>query len=133
MAEAPDKERIDGFRLYRSVAAAMLRYRGALRDAAVARHLEESLGGGGEPATDEIAIDKERTQIEIWQSPLRALALPPAKRVKWLTRKEQHWLLNYLGGPAEEGEESAGFDGETELDPGRKASSVMSVSISHSG
>ena len=51
-AEASETERIEGFRLYRTVAAAMLRYRQALRDAMAERHLEEALGRGLEPAND---------------------------------------------------------------------------------
>ena len=51
-AEASEAERIEGFRLFRTVAAAMLRYRQALRDAIVERHLEEALGRGLEPAND---------------------------------------------------------------------------------
>jgi hypothetical protein len=116
MAESPDDERIDGFRLYRSVAAAMLRYRSALRDAAAARHLEDALARGLEPANDEPAIDDGHTRIEPWRSPLRALALPPASRVKWLTAKEQRALLNYLGGPADDAEDDEGFNNENGTD-----------------
>jgi len=115
VAEAPDDERIDGFRLYRSVASAMLRYRYALRDATAAKHLEDALGRGLEPANDELGTDQGETRLEPWLSPLRALALPPANRVKWLTRKEQHVLLNYLGGPAEE-EAGEISESETERD-----------------
>jgi hypothetical protein len=97
--EAAEEERVDGFKLYRSAAAAMLRYRGALRDAAAARHLEQSIGEGLE--NTDIAIDQVEASSESWQSPLRALMLPPANAIKWLNRKEQHGLLNYLGGPAD--------------------------------
>jgi hypothetical protein len=100
MADASDNERIDGFRLYRSTASAMLRYRAALRDAMTARHLEDALGRGFEPANDEDGIDRGNSHVEPWRSPLRALALPPANRVKWLTAKEQRALFNYLGGTA---------------------------------
>jgi hypothetical protein len=119
MAELPDEEQVDGFRLYRSVAAAMLRYRGALRDAAVAKHLEDALGGGFEPANEETATDDGRMQIEAWQSPLKTLALPPANRVKWLTEKEQQWLLNYLGGSAGEDAEAEGIEADDEVGPWR--------------
>ena len=51
-AEADKAKRIEGFRLYRGVAAAMLRYRQALRDALAARYLEEALGRGLEPANE---------------------------------------------------------------------------------
>jgi hypothetical protein len=111
MAEAPEDERIDGFRLYRSVAVAMLRYRGALRDAAAARHLEDAMGRGFEPAND-FAIDEGATRGEPWRSPLRGLALPPADRVKWFTKKEQRALLNYLGGPAGDAEDEETPDGD---------------------
>jgi hypothetical protein len=101
VAQASDEERIDGFRLYRSAAGAMLRYRQALRDAATARHLEESLGRGLEAADTEPATDAAKPPMELWRSPLSALTSPPTNRVKWLNRKEQHSLLNYLGGPAD--------------------------------
>src|SRR6266478_3870380 len=102
VAEASDEERIDGFRLYRSAAGAMLRYRQALRDAATARHLEESLGKGLEAADAGPATDAAERSMEPWRSPLSRLTLPPANRVKWLNRKEQHSLLNYLGDLADE-------------------------------
>ncbi len=104
--EAPEEEQVDGFRLYRSAAAAMLRYREALRDAAAARQLEQSIGEGLE--NTDIAIDAVEASAESWQSPLRAMMSPPAREVKWLTRKEQHWLFNYLGGAAEEEPEEIG-------------------------
>jgi len=106
MADASDNERIDGFRLYRSTASAMLRYRAALRDAMTARHLEDALGRGFEPANDEDGIDRGNSHVEPWRSPLRALALPPANRVKWLTAKEQRALFNYLGGAADDEEDT---------------------------
>jgi hypothetical protein len=112
MADAGDNERIDGFRLYRSVAAAMLRYRNALRDATAARHLEDALERGWEPANDEIGSDRIGTRLEVWRSPLQALAVPPANRVKWLTGKEQNVLINYLGGPADRDEEASGEESE---------------------
>jgi hypothetical protein len=101
-AEAAEAERIDGFRLYRTVAAAMLRYRQALRDALTARHLEEALGRGVEAANNDFTGDQVDLRGEPWRSPLRALTLPPASNVKWLTAKEQHVLRNYLGGPADD-------------------------------
>src|ERR1700722_711237 len=99
-AEAGETERIEGFRLYRTVAAAMLRYRQALRDAMAERHLEEALGRGFEPANDSFVNEQLDSRGEPWRSPLRMLCKPPASRVKWLTAREQHVLLNYLGGPA---------------------------------
>jgi hypothetical protein len=100
-AEAGEAERIEGFRLYRTVAAAMLRYRQALRDAMVERQLEEALGRGLEPANDSAFSEQIDSRGEPWRSPLRMLYKPPASRVKWLTAREQHVLLNYLGGPAD--------------------------------
>jgi hypothetical protein len=101
-ATAPEDERIDGFRLYRSAARSMLRYRHALRDAAAAKQLEETLRQGsvtdigGDPLD---SIESAETGIELWRSPLGALT-STASRVKWLTQKEQQALFNYLGGPA---------------------------------
>jgi hypothetical protein len=112
LAEAPKDERIDGFRLFRSAASAMLRYRHALRDATTARHLEGAIGKGLEAANDNLTTDRNETSFEPWRSPLRALTLPPANRVKWLTKKEQHGLLNYLGGPADEEDEEESAAGE---------------------
>jgi hypothetical protein len=105
-AEAGEDEGIEGFRLYRTVAAAMLRYRQALRDAMTARYLEEALGRGLEPANDDFTSAQVDSQGEPWRSPLRALAVPPASRVKWLTAKEQQVLRNYLGGPADDADAS---------------------------
>jgi hypothetical protein len=99
-AEAGETERIEGFRLYRTVAAAMLRYRQALRDAMAERQLEQALGRGLEPANDSFINEQLDSRGEPWRSPLRMLCKPPASRVKWLTAREQHVLLNYLGGPA---------------------------------
>ncbi len=112
-AEASETVGIEGFRLYRTVAAAMLRYRQALRDAMVERHLEDALGRGLEPANDS-AINEQvdwkgepfDSREEPWRSPLRMLTKPPASQVKWLTAKEQHVLLNYLGGPADSANET---------------------------
>jgi hypothetical protein len=100
--EVADDEQIDGFRLYRSAAAAMLRYRHALRDAATASYLEGSIGQGLETAEADIAIDQVEAGCESWRSPLRGLARAPASQIKWLNGREQHRLLNYLGGPADQ-------------------------------
>src|ERR1700722_13448129 len=101
-AEASETERIEGFRLYRTVAAAMLRYRQALRDAMAERHLEAALGRGLEPANDSFINEQVDARGEPWYSPLRTLYKPPASHVKWLTAREQHVLLNYLGGAADD-------------------------------
>ncbi len=112
-AESND-ERIDGFRLYRSLACTMLRYRNALRDAAAARHLEDAVSQGLATEADAFLSDRiegRDATIELWRSPLASLISAPANRVKWLTRKEQQWLFNYLGG-RDEDEIPAEADGE---------------------
>jgi hypothetical protein len=96
-ATEPVDEAVDGFRLFRSATAAMLRYRQALRDAAVERRLESSLREGLPPEEQDL-IDRPRDLDEPWQSPVAELARGSASRIKWLTRKEQQLLLNYLGG-----------------------------------
>jgi hypothetical protein len=101
-AEASEAERIEGFRLYRTVAAAMLRYRAALRDAIAERQLEDALGRGFEPANDSFISEQVDARGEPWRSPLRILYKPPASQVKWLTAREQRVLLNYLGGAADD-------------------------------
>jgi hypothetical protein len=101
-AEAGEIERIEGFRLYRTVAAAMLRYRQALRDAMAERHLEEALRRGFEPTNDSFIAEQVGSHGEPWRSPLRMLFTAPASWVKWLTAREQQLLLNYLGGPADD-------------------------------
>jgi hypothetical protein len=101
---------VEGFRLYRSSAAALLRYRQSLRDAKIARQLENSFSKGLDGS--ELPVEGAESALAhglTWQSPLRALSSPPAERVKWLTRKEQNSLLNYLGGPTDDqGEEQDG-------------------------
>ena len=113
-AEANEAERIEGFRLYRTVATAMLRYRQALRDALAERYLEEALGRGLEPANENATSDQAELRAAPWRSPLRALTVPPANRVKWLTAREQHALRNYLGGPADEADHAAETPGPAE-------------------
>ena len=89
---------IEGFRLYRSAASALLRYRQALIDAIAAKQLEASFGEefAGELDSD-FALDQRAS--ESWQSPLQVLLSPPSGRVKWLTKKEQGRLSNFLGAP----------------------------------
>jgi hypothetical protein len=120
--ESTEDERIDGFRLYRSLACAMLRYRHALRDASAARHLEDAISQG--LATEADAFLSDRTEgrdatIELWRSPLASLTSAPANRVKWLTRREQQSLFNYLGG-RDEDEVPAEADSEEDDDTGWK-------------
>ena len=99
-AAATGSERIEGFRLYSTAAAAMLRYRGALRDAMAERFLEQALSRGLEPANDSAMSDQTEWNSQSWKPPLQALSEPPADRVKWLTAREQQVLHHYLGGPA---------------------------------
>jgi hypothetical protein len=120
MAQISDDERVDGFRLYRSAACAMLRYRQALRDAAVTRQLEESLGRGLETHSGELVFDPveaAETGASSWRSPLGALTCEPAGRVKWLTGKEQQLLFNFLGGPSSDDGASEDAGGENESVP----------------
>ena len=97
-AAMPGDSETEGFRLYRSSARAMLRYRRALRDAEAYRQIGMPLNLDDhlrrQPEGDSAAV-----AVEAWQSPLRALAKRPASAVKWLTKRERLWLLNYLGGP----------------------------------
>jgi hypothetical protein len=101
-AAQADDERMDGFRLFRSAAVVLLRYRQALRDAAVARHLEDAIARGFEPTNDDVSSEQAVAGGETWRSPLRALVARPASRVKWLTAREQRALVNYLGGSGQE-------------------------------
>jgi hypothetical protein len=110
-ATEPVEEAVDGFRLFRSAAAAMLRYRQALRDAVVERRLESSLREGLPPEQENL-IDRARDIDESWQSPVAALARGSASRVKWLTRKEQQLLLNYLGAALDGDEDDGDMDDE---------------------
>jgi hypothetical protein len=105
-------ESVDGFRLYRSAASAMVRFRKALVDVQSARNLESALSRAI-PARDDapdLELEQPRADIvESWRSPLEALLSPPADRVKWLTQKEQSQLGNFLGGAAasvDKGEEA---------------------------
>jgi hypothetical protein len=105
-AEAGEAERTESFRLYRTAAAALLRYRQALRDAMAERYLEDALRRGLEAANDSFGNDQVGAGNEPWHSPLRMLSRPPASRVKWLTAKEQQALLNYLGGPVDDADDA---------------------------
>src|SRR6202012_2858127 len=106
-AETSEAERIEGFRLYRTVAVAMLRYRSALRDAIAERQLEDALGRGFEPANDSFINEQVDARGDPWRSPLRTLYRPPANDVKWLNAREQQLLLNYLGGAAGDADDGA--------------------------
>src|SRR5262249_30882044 len=106
-ATAPDDRRIDGFRLYRSAACAMLRYPVSLRDATAARRIEAPLHRrAADDARQQFieAADAGPAAVELLQSTLGGRASPAASPVKWLTRKEQRALLNYLGGCADDDE-----------------------------
>jgi hypothetical protein len=102
-AAAPGESETEGFRLYRSSARALLRYRRSLRDAQAYRQIGMALDLDDhlhrQPQADGAIVG------EAWRSPLRALAARPASAVKWLTKRERLWLLNYLGGPHPDREE----------------------------
>jgi hypothetical protein len=122
-AQASAAEHGEGFRLYRSAARALLRYRSALRDAMAEAGIEAALPlgtGGGHAEVDLERIAPDALATEAWQSPLLRLATPPADAIKWLTRKEQMQLQNYLGGPRPSGDPdaAAGGDGDSGLGAG---------------
>ena len=100
---APADDSVEGFRLYRSAASALLRYRQALIDAAAARHLETSFGRASGWDMDTGSPPAEWTS-DSWQSPLRTVMSPPSSRIKWLTKREQGQLSNVLGAPEESGD-----------------------------
>jgi hypothetical protein len=96
-------ESVDGFRLFRSAASAMLRFRKALVDVQSARNLESALSRAIPARDDDPNLELEQPRVDVvesWRSPLEALLSPPADRVKWLTQKEQSQLGNFLGGAA---------------------------------
>jgi len=97
-AATPGDSETEGFRLFRSSARAMLRYRRALRDADSWRQIGAPLNLD-DHLHRQTDAESGAPAVEAWQSPLRALATPPASAVKWLTKRERLWLLNYLGGP----------------------------------
>ena len=103
-AATPGDSETEGLRLYRSSARAMLRYRRALRDAQAYRQIGAPLNLD-DHLHRQPEGDSGTVTVEAWQSPLRALAARPANAVKWLTKRERLWLLNYLGGPHPDREE----------------------------
>lgn len=93
---------VEGFRLYRSAARALLRYRKALRDAMTEAQIRAALpleSGPDAAGVDPGRIEAAELPTGAWQSPLLRLAAPPASAIKWLNRKERLQLLNYIGGP----------------------------------
>jgi len=106
ISTSPTDEAVDGFRLYRSAASALLCYRQALIDAGTAKQLEASFGK--EPGW-ELDVDFASGQwtSEPWQSPLQTLMSPPVNRIKWLTKKEQARLSNLLGAPGREAQQDS--------------------------
>ncbi len=67
--------------------------------------MEDAIGQGLATEADAFLSDRiegRDATIELWRSPLASLTSAPANRVKWLTRKEQQWLFNYLGGRDED-------------------------------
>ena len=91
----------EGFRLFTSAARGMLRYRRCLRDRAAygAIGAPLSLDDNIDHHTPGAALGETASYPDLWQSPLRGLAIGRASSVKWLTRREWVRLLNYLGGP----------------------------------
>ncbi|WP_088348119.1 MULTISPECIES: hypothetical protein [Rhodomicrobium] len=112
-SEAVDRAKLEklardeGFRVFRSAARLMLRYRQALLDAVAERRmgsaqsLTRSADGEDDRTTIEIADGAPLEPVEPWISPLAELARPPANRIKWLTARETRHLRNYLGMPPE--------------------------------
>ena len=83
-----------GFRLYRSAAKLVLRYRRALADAMTALAADRADG----TLLDRIA-EAGAEAASPWRSPVAELSCPPANRIKWLTERELVQLANYLGKP----------------------------------
>ena len=109
LASVEKAARDEGFRVFRTAAKSLLRYRQALADAAHADALERQTSIPVGEATLPLATASP------WQSPLVLLARPPADRVKWLTETEYRWLTNYLGRrPVSAGDD----DGSGEQEPG---------------
>ena len=91
MADAAEDDNVEGFRLYRSAAGPPCCVTGRRgRDAATTRP-PRRIGWGEASTAPTISCEADRAGAgtEHWQSPLRALALPSASRVKWLTRKDR--------------------------------------------
>lgn len=87
--------RDEGFRAFRSVAIAILRYRRALIDAADAYGLDHAATS---EAMLEHAHDGEAVQaINRWVNPLATLERASANGIKWLTDRELRWLVNCFG------------------------------------
>lgn len=117
---AENDSEVDGFRLFKSAAAAMLRYREALRDSASERMLEGAVGGGN-AGSDAMLDYKPAPEIDgPWISPLADLSAPSASTIKWLTQRECVRLENYLGGTSadasEDGAVSVGLMGTNRFD-----------------
>ncbi len=83
-----------GFRLYRSAAKLVLRYRRAIADAMTALAADRADG----TLLDRIA-EAGAEAASPWRSPVAELSCPPANRIKWLTERELVQLANYLGKP----------------------------------
>jgi len=103
MAQSPAATEVEGFRLYRSAARAMLRYRQALRDAAAYRQIGSAVPLHDDLGRQALAIAEglgdTGFQGDSWQCPLQNLMVPPANVAKWLNKRERLQLLNYMGGP----------------------------------
>lgn len=104
--QAFDSQRTEslGFKQYVSAVRALLKMRRAL---IVERSERHQVAIGSEP--DELDLGRfEVKPIESleWASPLLALGSPPCDAIKWLTKREQRYLRNYLPARAESPQES---------------------------
>ncbi len=124
--QADRRESIEGFRLYRSTATRVLRFRQALEDAYVERAATESalaIGSGDERGivnVDHIGIspspdDDDGRLIgglsdpsggDNWLPPLAELQRAPSSRIKWLKKTEAARLVAYLGDWSENGDDA---------------------------
>jgi hypothetical protein len=87
--------RDEGFRVFRSAAIAMFRYRQALFDAADAYALDDASKSEAILAhVQESEAIQARAQ---WVNPLSILERAPANQIKWLTNRELTWLANFVG------------------------------------
>jgi hypothetical protein len=91
----------EGFRLFKSTARTVLRYRAALEDAAGAASERRSLRFGhdsedGGYDLEVHAADSAGATAE-WSNPLADLLVAASGRIKWLNDREVAHLTNYLG------------------------------------
>ncbi len=106
----------EGFRRYRSVARALLRYRQVMADVRQERELSRAADTDYDEAMrtldSQSALDWDA--MELWTSPLKELMQQPAGAIKWLTLSECAALRNAFGDAGEEGGADAETSGETD-------------------